>query len=104
MNGLEALKRIRQETAPNTYCKDFDKEECCNTIERELKDGEKYKKALEIINKKTYLDFISIREADNYDEYIEHFVECVQKLLKSGKVIEIAVSKDEFDLLKEVLK
>jgi hypothetical protein len=27
MNGLEALKRIRQETASNTYCKDFDKEE-----------------------------------------------------------------------------
>ena len=42
MKGLEALKRLRQETAPATYMKDFDKEECCNVIETELR-------ALEII-------------------------------------------------------
>ena len=37
MKGLEALKRIRQETCPATYMQDFDKEECCQTIEKELK-------------------------------------------------------------------
>lgn len=43
--SLEALKRIRQETCPATYMPDFDKDECCNIIEKELK-------ALEIIKEK----------------------------------------------------
>lgn len=34
--SLEALKRLRQETAPATYIKDFDKKECCDVIERDL--------------------------------------------------------------------
>lgn len=33
---LEALKRIRQETCPATYMADFDKNECCDVIERAL--------------------------------------------------------------------
>lgn len=90
MNGLEALKRIRQETAPNTYCKDFDKEECCNTIEKELK-------ALEII-KRTALKLVSLEDETTicpkggyafYDGELYQY----EKL-----------TKDEFDLLKEVMK
>lgn len=34
MTALEALKRIRQETAPATYMTDFDKNECCDVIEK----------------------------------------------------------------------
>ena len=44
MTGLEALKRIRQETCPATYMQDFDKNECCDTIEKSLK-------ALEILKR-----------------------------------------------------
>ena len=40
MESLEALKRIRQETCPATYMPDFDKEECCNVIEKDLKLGQ----------------------------------------------------------------
>lgn len=36
MNAKESLKRIRQETCPATYMPDFDKEECCKTIEKAL--------------------------------------------------------------------
>ena len=43
--GLEALKRIRQETCPATYMADFDKNQCCDDIEKELK-------AFEIVKEK----------------------------------------------------
>ena len=33
MNFDEAVKRLRQETCPNTYMPDFDKEECLKVIE-----------------------------------------------------------------------
>ena len=33
MNFDEAVKGLRQETCPNTYNPDFDKEECLETIE-----------------------------------------------------------------------
>ena len=85
MNGLEALKRIRQETAPNTYCKDFDKEECCNTIEKELK-------AFEIIKAK---------KVETY-----HLSRC-KTLIQYNSAWDIGgmdLTQDEFDLLKEVLK
>ena len=36
MTSKEALKRIRQETAPATYMKDFNKKECCDVIEKDL--------------------------------------------------------------------
>lgn len=37
MELKEAIKRIRQETAPCTYNTDFDKEECLKVIEDNLK-------------------------------------------------------------------
>lgn len=86
MNGLEALKRIRQETAPNTYCKDFDKEECCNTIEKELK-------ALEIIKRKG-IDLDEFNRHDKACTYNAHTTKCYC----------IGLTNEEFDLLKEVLK
>ena len=34
MNKYEkALKRLKQETAPTTYCADFNKEECINALQ-----------------------------------------------------------------------
>ena len=100
MNGLEALEKLPQWLDDEHR----DSEEEYFKASEEYKAIEKELKAFEIINKKTYLDFISIREADNYDKYIGHFVECVQELLKRGESLHIAVTKDEFDLLKEVLE
>ena len=41
----EALKRLKQETAPNTYCADFNKEECINILQ-ELVDKATPKKTI----------------------------------------------------------
>lgn len=65
---------------------------------------EREHKALEIIKRKSTLDFNYIRNADNYDEYLKHFRKVIQELLKSGESVHFAVTKDEFDLLKEVMK
>lgn len=46
MNSKEALKRIRQETAPATYMPDFDKKECCDVIERDLEVLQELKEIL----------------------------------------------------------
>lgn len=82
--GLEALKRIRQETCPATYIPDFDKEECCKIIEKELK-------ALEIIKKHPmfYLhDDLPQGTYRMYDcELYSHY----------------DLTKEEYHLLKEVL-
>ena len=36
MKVKEAIKRLRQETAPATYMPDFDKEECLKIIEKDI--------------------------------------------------------------------
>ena len=98
MNGLEALKRIRQETAPNTYCKDFDKNECCDIIEKELN-------ALKIIKDKAMI-LLNLEEEDwdVWDNGIRTG-EVVHKYLvyDNERDEHIELTKDEFDLLREVL-
>ena len=59
--------------------------------------------ALEIIKRKSTLDFNDIRNADNYDEYLKHFGEVIQEMLKNGESVHFAATKDEFDLLREVM-
>ena len=49
MTPFEALKRIRQETCPATILPDFDKEECCNIIEKALKEKEQQDSVLKIL-------------------------------------------------------
>lgn len=71
--------------------------DACPEVKKKLK-------ALETIKRKSTLDFGYIRNADNYDEYLKHFGKVVQELLKSGESIHFAATKDEFNLLKEVLK
>ena len=53
---LEALKRIRQETCPATYMQDFDKEECCNIIEKGLKRLEIMDRCVTRENKDEWLE------------------------------------------------
>ena len=45
MNEFEALKRLRQETIPATYMPDFNKEECCDVIEKALLELKAIKEA-----------------------------------------------------------
>ena len=48
MKVNEAIKRIRQETAPCTYIPDFDKEKCLGVIERHIELLKKITKQLKI--------------------------------------------------------
>jgi len=61
---FEALKRIRQETAPATYNPDFDKKECCDVIEQALQHLE----AIENSNPSETLD--KLLDRANHDEYL----------------------------------
>lgn len=67
---------------------------------------EDYRKAraFDIIKKKSSLDFDYIRNADNYDKYLKHFGKVIQEMLRSGESVHFAVTQEEFDLLKEVMK
>lgn len=72
--GLEALKRIRQETCPATYMQDFDKEKCCDNIEKELKAYEKLKQNMKeeykgLVNAmQQNLDFSDEEDVKHYDK------------------------------------
>lgn len=48
MTFEEAIKRLRQETVPATYCPDFDKEECLKVIVKEHKAFEIIKEKLDL--------------------------------------------------------
>ena len=93
--GLKALKRIRQETCPATYNPDFNKLECCDTIEKELK-------ALEIIKEKA-VDVLMFKahfiiSKPEYEEY-QYYLDNCEKYGFSA----FYLTRQEFDLLKEVL-
>ena len=47
MEIKEAIKRLRQETVPNTYNPDFDKEECLKVIEDEINQKDLIERALQ---------------------------------------------------------
>lgn len=74
MTGLEALKRIRQETCSATYMQDFDKEKCCDVIEKELKAFKKLKQHIEeeykgLINAmQRNLDFSDEEDVRHYEK------------------------------------
>ena len=53
MTAEEAIKRLRQETCPATYNKDFDKEECLKTIEAELEKLKRPKTVQEVVDSMT---------------------------------------------------
>ena len=78
MTSKESLKRIRQETAPATYMKDFDKKECCDTIEKDLEILEKIEKNLKGFGfSQEYqgfilkLDAMPLNDMDKLMEWIE---------------------------------
>jgi hypothetical protein len=85
MTFEKAIKRLRQETAPATYCPDFDKEECLKVFEKEHK-------ALEII-KKTKNIKTSFYENGSGKHYKLEF-----DITKNQTITE-----QEYDLLKEIL-
>lgn len=92
--SLEALKRIRQETCPATYMPDFDKEECCKIIEKDLI-------AVEIIfNKLVHPELIRYcPDVKTYNFFA--FVKYPEETKKSLEET-FGLTEDEFKLLKEV--
>lgn len=101
MNGSEALKHIKENNFPMmiaTYppmsatFEGYTKNELFSIIEKELKDGEKYKKALEIIKKKG----IDIDEFDRHDKACTYNAHTTRRHC-------IGLTNEEFDFLKEVL-
>ena len=95
---LEALKRIRQETCSATYMLDFDKNECCDIIEKSLK-------ALEIIKKKrvnigTFIHLTKILKKD-YEQCKALNNTFGANICETEKEF---LTKEEFNLLKEVLE
>ena len=87
--GLKSLKRIRQETCPATYMNDFDKNQCCDDIEKELK-------ALEIIKDKQ----IDVAYLKHIFENENRYIDPVNEYNKRNRKI----TGIEYDLLKEVLQ
>ena len=90
MTFEEAIKSLRQETAPATYCPDFDKEECLKVIEKER---DKYKKAFEIVKEK--LDF-GLGEL-GYTKMLTYY--CENECCCFG----VEITEEENSVLKEVL-
>lgn len=80
--GLKALKRIRQETCPATYMPDFDKNQCCDDIEKELKAF------YIIVEKNVNMDLLT--DVDTVEEYNEQMNWSYRRL-----------TQEEFDLIKE---
>ena len=102
MTPNEALKRIRQETCPATYMQDFDKEECCNIIEKALLELKAIKEAKpsEALEKLKRIRHIEIGfDTKGNPVTIEHtntYPIIYQALLKSQeqeKVLEIIKNK-----------
>lgn len=81
--SLELLKRIRQETCPATICPDFDKEECCISIEKELR-------AITFILENTIIELGFDEEED------AHYVE-----INGGKII---CTEEEYELWKGIIE
>lgn len=101
--ALEVLKRLRQETIPATYMEDFDKGECCDVIEKELK-------AFEIIKEKclTNCNLALVKDNATYDGYCKEFKYFLNKYNESPNGFEITkedlFTQDEYNLLKEKLE
>ena len=97
-DSLKELKRIRQETCPATYMNDFDKEESCNIIEKDLK-------ALKII-KEYQVDIWLLKQCD-YENYIrirkEALISVGQVVNENGNVLEDEITEEEFNFLKEMV-
>ena len=94
---LEALKRIRQETCPATYMADFDKNECCDIIEKSLK-------ALEIIKEKNVNMFGFKRDIKQLGKRFTYkYYQSNLGNYHSGFNIQ-ELTEEEFSLLKEILE
>lgn len=66
MTSKEAIKRLRQETAPATYMPDFDKEECLKIIEKELEELEQYRKVMIPPIRKLMKDLDRLEKLERY--------------------------------------
>ena len=80
MTALEALKRLEQETAPNTYLDDFDKRACIDAIKKELKASNCLKHTLD--NNTLYRAF-TYEEAKSFENFLKSS-DIVREWLEEG--------------------
>lgn len=94
MDSKEALKRLKQETAPATYMPDFDKDKCIEIIKKDLdrleKENKKLKKAIKIL--KNRFEITGVQQ-DFDDEY----------LIETSSYF-IYINKEQYKLLKQVFE
>ena len=88
--GLEAIKKIKWKLEDEGVL--GEEYELCDAVEKELKEGEKNKQALEIIKEKPQATLWLFQHCDKKMEY-----EDMISLFKED------ITKEQFDLLKEVL-
>lgn len=101
MNEFEALKRIKQETCPATYMPDFNKEECCDVIEKallELKAIKESKPSKALEELENVIEEITISNADlrntlKVSVLIATIKQALLKAEKLEKVLEIIKEK-----------
>lgn len=99
MKSKEALKRIRQETAPATYMPDFNKEECCEAIEKDLE-------VLEILKNNLHIE-VDHKPADWLNNKYFIFIrnsEDEEELGDEADLIYIIVETEKANAIKEWLK
>ena len=94
MNGLEALEKMYNRGRMDLHYVKCN--ECFNIVASELREGEKYKKALEILKEKT-VDLGSLLYYVRSSNHPLAFYN--MGMANENKKL----TKDEFDLLKEVL-
>jgi hypothetical protein len=94
MTSKEALKRLKQETAPATYMADFDKEKCIEIIKKDLdrleKENIKLKQAIKVLKEKGLIFTSGESGREN----------CIC-LCDYG--YGVSLTQEEYELLKEVL-
>lgn len=103
MQSKEALKRIRQETTPATYMVDFDKNECCDIIEKDLKELEQYRKLFNEPIQALIKDLEILEILKSLCEIIETPKNKYRYLKVAGVVVYTFKDQEEFNLFKEWL-
>ena len=127
MTSKEALKRLKQETAPATYMVDFDKDECIEIIRKDLERLEELEEEndnllddkLELVIKNKQQDMLItklIQENTKLKQVIEilkshiglcnfeviHLGQCVKDVRALLNISDESLSLEEYELLGEV--
>ena len=103
MNSKEALKRLKQETAPATYMPDFDKDECIEIIKKDLDKLEQREKEYQELKEKNLKLSIENHNSKIVEEMNKTVVENKNKQLLEATELNIKYI-DKIIMLKKAIK